>query len=92
MRMKFSGCFKNMDRLSLECLWYLAILYIFGRKKTTQLLITPLSRTGDRQTMEGKQKAGLCKVASTGCNTQKYPVLGLQGQALVAGGLQGCLL
>lgn len=42
--------------------------------------------------MEGKQQAELGKVASTGQNTQKHPVLGVQGQLLVVKVLQGWLV
>lgn len=42
--------------------------------------------------MEGKQQAELCKVASTGQNTQKHSALGVHGQVLVVKVLQGWLL
>lgn len=64
----------------------------FSQEENQQLFPTPLRRTGDRQTMEGKQQAELCKLASTGQNTQKHFVLDLQGLVLLAGVLQGWLL
>lgn len=62
MRMKFSCCFKNMDRLGL---WYLVTLYIFGRKKTTSYF----------QYHSGGQEADKLWKANKRQNSAKLPLV-----------------